>query len=251
MCENGDDGVSMHASVRTHDRQSRRHDRWHDLLRVKPVLDGITVCVFVSVLALTVTGCGRSEQNREAQKLENTSIVSQTAPLAERLVTKSEINSTTDRAAQRTLLQLWSLLQFEAWDQAEQLFEPGLRDAIGPSLLAAGLESDLVVWQATKPRLVSAHVAGGSANITFLARDELGKVIPASISFEGGTGRWRVSFFSMLNFALQRAVQLAAQTRLDPLATKPNPEAIREGERAATLQGAYLESKLLRRPAKP
>ena len=66
-------------------------------------------------------GCGNSAQTREAQKLENTSVLSKTAPLGERLLKQSEINSVSDSAAVRTFLQLWSLLQFQAWDQAERL----------------------------------------------------------------------------------------------------------------------------------
>ena len=186
-------------------------------------------------------GCGNSAQTREAQKLENTSVLSKTAPLSGRLLKQSEINSASDSAAVRTFLQLWSVLQFQAWDQAERLFEPGLRDSIGASLLAQALENNAIVWQSTKPRIVSAGAAAGTATIKFLARNEMGDVLPTAISFRGAAGRWRVSYFGLLNPAIARTAQLRVQTRLDPLATKPSAEAVRAAVNAAKLQGEYLE----------
>src|ERR1700704_5453151 len=70
--------------------------------------------------AVVALGCGSGEQKHQAQQLENASILSGTAPLSKRLVKQSEIESPSDSAAQRSFLQLWSLLQFGAWDQAEQ-----------------------------------------------------------------------------------------------------------------------------------
>jgi hypothetical protein len=208
------------------------------------------LCALSIAFGVTLAACGTTAQNHEAQQLESASILSKTAPLSQRLVTKADINSASETTAERTFLQLWSLLQFEVWDQAEELFEPGLRNAIGASLLALALEDNVIVWQATKPKIVSTHITEKTAVITFFARDEVDNVIPASISFEGAPGRWHVSYFSMLNFALQRAVQLRAQEQIEPLATKPNAEAIRQGDAAAALQGAYLERKA-RAEAKP
>jgi hypothetical protein len=220
---------------------SDRPSRW-------PILIALTC-----MSAVLVLGCGSGGQKHEARQLENSSILSSTTPLSERLVKQSEIESTSDSAAQRTFLQLWSLLQFEAWDQAEQLFEPGLRRAIGVALLAAALENDLIFWQSTKPRIISARATGGTATISFLARDEQGKVVPTSISFGGTVGAWRVSYFALLNPAIARATQLREQARIDPLGTKPNAEAVRQANKAANLQGIYLERKLgaPAAPAKP
>jgi hypothetical protein len=200
---------------------------------------------------LLIAGCGSSAQKREAQQLENASVLSKTAPLGDRLVKQSEINSASDTDAARTFLQLWSLLQFEAWDQAEQLFEPGLRSAIGASLLAAAFENDLVVWQSTKPQIVSARVAGATATISFLARNEQGNVLPTSISFGGAPGAWRVSFFSLLNPAIARTTEAREQARIEPLGTKPSPEAVRRADSAANIQGAYLERKIAAEAAAP
>ena len=189
-------------------------------------------------------GCGDSAQKREAQKLESASILSSTAPLSKRLVKQAEIEATSDSAAERTFLQLWSLLQYGAWDQAEELFQPGLREAIGPSLLAQALAQDILVWQATKPRIVGTRVTGSSVLITFLTRDEKNGIVPASISFERAKGVWLVSYLSMLDFAIQRSVQSRLQAQLEPLATKPSAEAVRQAAAAATLQSKYLERRL-------
>jgi hypothetical protein len=193
---------------------------------------------------MIVLGCGSGAQKHEARQLENASILSRTAPLSKRLVKQSEIESASDSAAQRSFLQLWSLLQFGAWDQAEQLFEPGLRDTIGASLLAQALAQNLVIWLATKPRIVTARAKGTTALITFLARDERDTVVPASISFQRSSGVWLVSYFSPLDGAIQRAVQFRLQAQIDPLATKPSAEAVRQADSAAMLQGTYLERQL-------
>jgi hypothetical protein len=198
------------------------------------------VCGF----ALLIVGCGDSAQKHEAQRLANASILSRTAPLDKRLVKQSEIESASDSAAQRSFLQLWSLLQFSAWDQAERLFQPGLRNTIGASLLAQALAQNQVIWQATKPRIVTARARGATAVITFLARDEKDGVVPASISFLRSKGAWLVSYFSPLDGAIQRAVQLRLQAQIDPLGTKPSAEAVRQGDSAARLQSTYLERQL-------
>jgi hypothetical protein len=197
-----------------------------------------------SCCALAVAGCGEGAQKREAQKLVNASVLSRTAPLRDRLVEQTEIDAASDSSAQRTFLQLWSFLQYQAWDQAEELFEPGLREKLGASLLAQALENDVLVWQSTKPHIVSARLAGGTATISFLSRNETDAVVPSAISFAGSPGRWRVSYFGLLNPAIARTAEQRVQARVDPLATKPSPEAITAADRAAKLQGDYLERKL-------
>lgn len=205
---------------------------------------GVALTAVACLYAALILGCGASAQKHEAQRLENASILSGTAPLDKRLVKQSEIESASDSAAQRSFLQLWSLLQFGAWDQAEGLFQPGLRDTIGASLLAQALAQNLIIWQATKPRIVSARATGTTAVVSFLARDEKDSVVPASISFQRSRGVWLVSYFSPLDGAIQRAVQLRLQAQIDPLATKPSAEAVRQGDSAARLQSTYLERQL-------
>lgn len=192
----------------------------------------------------SASGCGESKQKRTAQQLENLSVLSRTTPLGQRLIKESEITSASDSSGVRTFLQLWSLLQYQSWDQAERLFEPGLRDAVGPALLAESLQNGLAIWQGTKPKIVSTRVSGGTALITFLARDEQGNVIPTSISFGGTPGKWRVSYLPLLNGLIQRTVQLGAQAQIEPLASKPSAEAVRQGDNAAVIQSHYLERKL-------
>jgi len=204
-------------------------------------LHGAGLTAVICVLAVLVAGCGSSAQSHNARQLENASILSGTAPLSERLVKQSEIESASDTAAVRTFLQLWSLLQFQAWDQAEEVFQPGLRSTIGPSLLAEALAADVIVWQATKPHIVTTRAIDSKARITFLARGETGAVIPTSISFERTNGSWLVSYLPLLDWALQRTAQTQAQARIAPLATKPSAEAVRQGFAASVLQSTYLE----------
>jgi hypothetical protein len=194
------------------------------------------------LIALIAGGCGGSAQKQQAQQLEGASILSSTAPLGDRLVKQSEIVGATNAAAQQTFLRLWSLLQYQSWDQAATMFEPGLAEQIGNALLTQSLANDVIVWQATKPHIVSARSNGSTAVVTFLAREEDGSVAPVSISFEKGKhGEWLVSYFSLLNAALQRVAQARTQAQIEPLATKPSREAAREGTNALFLQGIYRE----------
>jgi hypothetical protein len=204
----------------------------------------VTATIVLAVLATTSLGCGDSAQKREARALEGSSILSDTAPLQKRLIKQSEIAATPASAAQRTFMSLWSTLQFGGWDRAEQFFQPGLRSALGPATLAEALEQYALIWQGTKPRIVTARVSGKTATITFLARNEKDGVVPASISFVRSDGAWQVSYFSLLDGALQRAVQLRVQAELEPLGTKPSAEAVRQGNAAANLQSTYLERQL-------
>lgn len=195
-------------------------------------------CISASAL---LAGCGSGTQKHQAQRLENLSILSATAPLGDRLVKRSEVDSASDKNGVRTFLQLWSVLQYRAWDQAVAMFQPGLRDAIGPALLTGALAGDIIVWQATKPQIVSATVTNGTALIRFVARDETDNLLPASISLQRTEGSWHVSYFSLLDGALQRSVQLREQAAIEPLATKAAAEAVRQGNAAGSLQSAYLE----------
>src|SRR4051812_40039859 len=106
-----------------------------------PAFVAATLAVSASTVAI---GCGDSAQKREARALEGASILSDPAPLEQRLIKPSEIAAVPDSAARRTFLQLWSTLQFGAWDRAERFFEPGLRSTIGPALLAEGLQQYLL-----------------------------------------------------------------------------------------------------------
>jgi hypothetical protein len=237
----------MRVSATGRRRSARGHGAYAgqgDRGAMRGTLFAIAATLAVALAATASVGCGNSAQRDEARGLESASILSDTAPLEKRLTKQSEISGASDTAAQRTFLQLWSTLQFGAWDRAEQFFQPGLRDAIGPALLARALGQYVLIWQGTKPRIVTAKVSGDTATIAFLTRDEKDHVVPASISFTRSNGAWLVSYFSVLDGALQRAVQLSVQAELEPLGTKASPQAVRKGDEAATLQSTYLERQL-------
>lgn len=195
--------------------------------------------------ALMLAGCGGSgAQKSQAQALGSVSVLAGTAPLGSRLVSQSEIASTSDASAEQTFLRLWSLLQFEAWDRAATLFQPGLRTSLSDALLTQALSSGVLLWQSSKPVIRAAEVKEGTALIQFLIRTETGQVVPASISFERGREGWLVSYLPLLDFLLQRAAQQRAQGAIEPLATKPSPAAVRQGDDALLLQSAYREKLL-------
>lgn len=191
-----------------------------------------------------LSGCGTAAQNKEAQQLENVSVLSSTVPLQSRMVKQAEVERASDGAAAKTFLQLWSRLQFESWPAALELFEPGLRRAIGDATLSQALAADLVLWQGSRPGIVSTRVAGSIATIEFVIRDEKNDLAPSAITFRRSGGSWRVVYMSLLDSALQRSVQTRVQAAIEPLATKPAAEAVRQGYAALSLQSAYLQKEL-------
>ena len=203
-----------------------------------------TVVIAGLVAAACVTGCGNSAQNLEAQKLENVSVLSATAPLSSRLVKQSEIAGASDVAAVRTFLLLWSRLQYQSWPAAAELFEPGLRSTIGESNLPQALAAGVIVWQGSKPGVIASRVSGNTAVIEFLARDEKNNLMPSSITFRRSSRRWLVAYMSMLDTALQRSVQTRVQAAIEPLATKPAVEAVRQGYAALGFQSDSLQREL-------
>jgi hypothetical protein len=198
----------------------------------------------VAATAIPLVGCGQAAQNKEAQRLENVSVLSSTAPLQSRMIKQGEIEAAPDTAAVRTFLLLWSRLQFESWPGALELFEPGLRRAIGDATLTQALEADVLVWQATKPGIVNEHVGPNAATIEFVARDERDRLTPSSITFRRAGAHWLVAYMSLLDSALQRSVQTRVQAAIEPLATKPAAEAVRQGYAALALQSTYLQREL-------
>lgn len=232
VCENGTRAIA---------RRAARGDN----AALKPSRSRVAALVAAAVFAFALAGCGGSSQKHEAGALEEAGLLASTAPLAARLIHQSEINAASDKNGQRTFLRLWSLLQYGAVDRAELLFAPDLRRAIGTALLAQALSSNQLIWQGTKPHIVSTSESGTSVTILFQARDETDKLLPGSITLRGGEGHWEVTYLSLLNFALQRTVQLRVQASIEPLATKPNPEAVRQGDSASAIQTTYLE-RLLR-----
>jgi hypothetical protein len=203
-----------------------------------------TVVIAGLAAAACVTGCGNSAQNLEAQKLGNVSVLSSTEPLPSRLVKQSEIAAASDTAAVRTFLLLWSRLQYQSWPAATELFEPGLRSTIGESNLTQALAADVIVWQGSKPGVTASRVSGNTAVIEFLARDEKNNLMPSSITFRRSLGRWLVAYMSILDTALQRSVQTRVQAAIEPLATKPAVEAVRQGYAALGFQSDSLQREI-------
>jgi hypothetical protein len=200
--------------------------------------------VFAAGVAAVLAGCGESAQNKEAQQLENVSVLSSTAPLQSRIITQAELNAVPDGEAVRTFLVLWSRLQFESWPSAVELFEPALRDTIGDSTLVQALAADLAVWQGSKPGIINKRVTGASATIEFIVRVEKDQLSPSSITFKRSGKGWLVSYMSLLDSALQRSVQTRVQAAISPLGTKPAAEAVRQGYSALGLQSTYLQREL-------
>src|SRR5947207_4226707 len=64
----------------------------------------LTLCL----VGFMAQGCGGS-QKHVAQQLQEESVLSNTAPLSDRLITQSEIRSASDEKALQTFLQVWSL----------------------------------------------------------------------------------------------------------------------------------------------
>jgi hypothetical protein len=213
------------------------------LMKMRSMRRSHTLLPFLALVAgaLALASCGESAQNKEAQKLEGVSVLSATAPLESRLVKQREIDGASDSEALHTFLLLWSRLQYESWPAALELFEPGLRSTIGESTLSQALAADVVLWQASKPGIIAKHATATEATIQFVTRDEKNHLMPSSITFRRAGSGWLVSYMSLLDSALQRSVQTRVQVAVEPLATKPAAEAVRQGYAALSLQSNYLQ----------
>jgi hypothetical protein len=87
-------------------------------------------------------------------------------------------------------------------------------------------------------------VSGDSAVIEYAARDENNNLAPPSMTLRGSKRGRLVAHTPMLDAALQRSVQTRVQVAIEPLATKPAIEAVRQGYAAPGLQSNYLQREL-------
>jgi hypothetical protein len=201
-----------------------------------PRLAGLVIALLAG---LVLAGCGSEDST--ARKLRQETVTDTAALLRKNLVTEDDIRREEAGSPRQALLRFWSTLQYKAWWDATGFYEPGLRDAVGAPTIADGLKYQEAFWRGTRPDIRTVRADGRDRQtVEFLADAGGSRPEAFSVTWERAGGRWLIAYDSMLDRAVRSAVQEAAQMRIDPLATRPAPEAVREGIAAAQRQSDYL-----------
>jgi hypothetical protein len=188
--------------------------------------------------ALLLSACGTSA-DEEARRLRAASVIAKDDPIQRFVVRRSAIGKARRGSAERAFLQYWSDLQFQAWPSAARMFEPGLRRLVGDDVLIRALANQAAAYRASRPDVVSATTRGDRALVRYL-RIGIEGTAPASSSWRRyARGRWLISYDPLLDQALADLRQRETQERIDPLAQRPVPEAIRAASEARRIQSLY------------
>ena len=151
----------------------------------------------VAVLVLVLGGCNGGAAH-EARQLGNLSILETVRPLVQHRVSHAEIESSSDAAGVKTLLQFWSTLQSGDYESAARYFAPTHLPTVGTGDLAVTLRELTPLWDSTKPTISLARVASRTAYVYFDVRDLRGNVGAVEVIFERLGVSWKISFLSLL-----------------------------------------------------
>jgi hypothetical protein len=157
------------------------------------------------------------------------------------------------RSPQAAFLQWWSHLQYGSWDVAAATYSDGLRSAVTVAVLARALETQQAYFRATKPQVTGVGCSPLGTVLHYRVPDIHGAISLQSITWTRTAGAWQIAYDASLDAELRQSVQEAVQLQVAPTAPQPVKQAISAGERAAQLQGRYLQAALasVRRGSKP
>lgn len=196
-----------------------------------------------AAFVLALAGCGGSGGNAdEARQLSGISILEKTKPLGQNLVKQSEIEKTSDASGAKTLLQFWLTLQYQDYESATSFFYPGLANFVGVAQLALALKNEGPLWSSTRPDIVEATTAAGTARVIFVIRNLLGGMTPVTVSFRKLGAVWRINYLTLLDEALRAYNQQYVQIRSAPGSSKSLKLGLAAGARAFRLQSEYLQA---------
>jgi hypothetical protein len=195
----------------------------------------------VAALVLALAGCGGGA-TREARQLNGIGILEKTKPLGENLVTRSEIDKTSDASGMKTLLQFWLALQYQDYESATSFFYPGLANFVGVSQLALALKNEGLLWGSTKPDVVEATTSGRTARAVFVIRNLLGNVTPVTVAFRKLGTVWKINYLTLLDEALKAYAQQYGQSQSATGSSQSVKIGLAAGARAFQLQSEYLQA---------
>lgn len=228
------------------DDRSARRDTKLSLVGVLAI-GCMSTTKLVAVLAATacgvvpaMSGCGSGEAH-EARQLSGMSILQSAKPLGSHLVTKTDIQASSDATGVKTLMEFWQALQYQDYESATNFFYPGLANFIGVAQLALALRNEAPLWASTQPVIVESSDADGTARVTFVIHNLTGNVIPVTASFRRLGSVWRINYLTLLDEALRSWAQLSTQLSAAPSSSKSVKLGLAAGVQALQLQSLYLE----------
>jgi hypothetical protein len=191
-------------------------------------------------ISLAIGGCGGGEA-REARQLSGMSILRSAKPLGANLVSKTDIQASSDTPGTKTLLEFWQALQYQDYESATNFFYPGLANFVGIAQLALALRNEAPLWASTRPVIVESSASHSVARVTFVIHNLAGQVIPATASFRRLGSLWRLNYLTLLDEALRSWAQVSTQMRAAPNSSKSVKLGLAAGIQALQLQSLYLE----------
>lgn len=191
-------------------------------------------------VALAMSGCGSGEAH-EARQLSGMSILQSAKPLGSNLVTRTDIQASSNAAGVKTLMEFWQALQYQDYESATNFFYPGLANFVGVAQLALALRNEAPLWASTRPTIVESSDVNDTARVTFVIHNLTGNVIPVTASFRRLGSVWKINYLTLLDEALRSWAQLSTQLRAAPSSSKSVKLGLAAGVQALQLQSLYLE----------
>jgi hypothetical protein len=185
------------------------------------------------LLALALVSCGRSSPGPPAN----------TAP--SNVLRPAELTRYEEGSVERTFLEYWSDLQFQAWADVAAYYDPRFRDFIGTAALIDAKKVGATFYPSLKPTIERVTDGQEEASVYYSLRREDGTKELASTTWRRSDGGWRMIHDSRLdaelNQAAQERVQLTAGGGEAGSTAEGSPEALRAGKAASRLQSLFLE----------
>lgn len=188
-------------------------------------------------LALAISACGDSEEGPAANVRQNS------------LVAQSELDRYPQRSVERTFLQYWSDLQYNAWADVAAYYDPAFRDFIGTARLVAAKKTGSSVYPYIRPEIKEAQTEDDLTTVYYALSMDDGTTELASASWREDDGNWQLVFDSRLDGELATLAQervALAEAGGEVVATElpPSSKAVQAGKAAARLQARFLEEEL-------
>jgi hypothetical protein len=201
----------------------------------------LLIPIAVVALAFAVGGCGSSEEGPAANVKQH------------ELVTQSAMARYPEGSVERTFLEYWSNLQFNAWADVAAYYDPGLRNFVGTSSLIAAKKTGSSVYPYLRPTIKETKTEDGLTTLYYTLSMEDGTTELASTSWRKVGSNWQLVYDSRLDGELSAVAEerIALAESGESLATElpPSAKALQAGKAASLLQSEFLEKELKAKPA--
>lgn len=194
--------------------------------------------LLIGSIGASVIGCGGQG--------DPDSIVKGVKPVRLALVEPSDVKAQPADSPERAFLDMWSTLQYAAWDESLKFFDPELRSFIGPARLMEALKAQAQVFRTVRPSFVRVRRRGAEVTIHFKGKPENGNTTVGSVTMTRSRGLWRVKFLSLLDDGLRAHATQSVQAEFSPETSRISPRAQAAGFAASQIQSEFIARQLRR-----